>query len=189
MLERRFFRKTHRLVDTTGEIDDLQVGVLSLVVRNGFLDDELGEVTLLGLTLLLRHRSGPKRQSHLIHRATDVGHQRRTEGDVGKMGHVKHDAQTALDTCHVVGSEFADLTTHGVLVHIELANEVGQLTCIDLHRTRGRAESIGSTSLITIVFILLSQGSGTLRILTRLLQIEDLSLDGDTHTGGEGEAA
>ena len=105
------------------------------------------------------------------------------------MGHVEHDAQSALDACHVVGSEFADLATHGVLVHVELANEVGQLTCIDLHRTRGRAETVGSTGLITIVFILLSQGSGTLRILACLLQIKDLTLYGDTHTGGEGEAA
>ena len=163
--------------------------MLFLVVRNTLLDDELGEVALLGLTHLLRHGGSPEGQSHLIHRAADIGHQRRTEGDMGEMGHVEHDAQTALDACHVVGGKFADLATHGVLVHVELANEVGQLTCIDLHGTGGRAESIGSTGLITIVFILLSQSSGTLRILTCLLQIKDLALDGDTHTGGEGEAA
>ena len=60
-----------------------------------------------------------------------------------------------------------------------------QFTSIDLHRTRSGAKSIRRTSLVTIVFILLAKRSGSLGISTCRLEITDLTLYSDTHSGGQ----
>ena len=66
---------------------------------------------------------------------------------------------------------------------------MGQLSCIDLHRARRRAETVCGTGLVTIVFVLLSESGGTLRILSGCLQFTDFTLYGDTHTGRQRQTA
>ena len=129
------FRLSHRLVDTTGEVNDLQWQVFLLFLRDGFFDDELGEIALLGLAMLLWHSGRPERQAHLVHRPTDMRHQRRTKRDMSEVCHIKHDAQTRLDTCHVISSELTNLIADSIIVHIHLTDNVRQLARIDLHRT------------------------------------------------------
>ena len=59
-------------------------------MRNGLLDDELGEVGLLRLAFLLGHRRRPEGHTHLGHRTADVRHERGTEGDMSGMGYRKN---------------------------------------------------------------------------------------------------
>ena len=108
------------------------------------------------------------------------------------MCHVEHHTQTALDTRHVVGGEFSHLIAHTVVVHVHLTDEVRQLARIDLHRTRCRAQSVGGTGLVTIVFILFLQTGGALGSGCSCrgaagrtgggLQLADFALHGDTHS-------
>ena len=130
--------------------------MLFFFLRDGFFDDKLRQVRLLRLTMLLRHGRCPKWQAHLVHRTTDGGHESGTQCDVGGMGHVEHHAQTTLDTCHVVGCELTDLVAQRRFVHVQLTDQVCQLTRVDLHRARSGAESVRRTGLVTIVFILLA---------------------------------
>ena len=108
---------------------------------------------------------------------------------MSEVGYIEHDAQARLDACHVVGCKFTHFITHRILVHIQLADEMGQLSCIDLHRARCRAETVCGTGLVTIVFVLLSESGGTLRILSGCLQFTDFTLYGDTHTGRKRQTA
>ena len=63
-------------------------------------------------------------------------HQRWSEGDVAEVGYVEYDTQPRLDTSHVVGGKFTHFIAYGVLVHIQLTDEMSQLSCVDLHRAR-----------------------------------------------------
>ena len=150
-------------------------------MRNGFLDDELRQIRLLGLALLLWHGSGPEGQAHLVHRTADGGHQCGAEGDVGGMGHVEDHAQTALDACHVVGGKLSYLIAQRAVVHVQLTDEVRKLARIDLHRTRGGAEAVGGTGLIAVILILFLQRGQALGVGARGLQFAYLTLHGDTH--------
>ena len=86
---------------------------------------------------------------------------------MGCVGHIEHHAQTALYAGHVVGSKLTNLVARRTLVHVHLADNVGKLAGINLHRARCRAEAISSTGLIAIVLILLLQRSQALGVLTR----------------------
>ena len=186
LLDRRLLRQTHRLVDAAGEINDfrglLLTSYLFLLTSYFYtLDDHLCEVRGFGLTFLLRHRRSPKWQSHLVHTTTDVSHQRRAEGDMCHMRHIEHDAQTALDACHVIGGKLTDLVACRTFVHVHLTDQVGQLTRVDLHRARGRAQSVGGTGLVTIVLILPFQFRQPFRILASGGEVTDFTLHGNAH--------
>ena len=108
---------------------------------------------------------------------------------MSRMGHVEHHTQTALDARHVVGGKLADTIACRTVVHVQLANQVCQLTRINLHRARCGAQSVGGTRLVAIVLILFLQYGETLlgccgRLTARTNQmgeVSDFALDGDTH--------
>ena len=175
-------RLSHGLIDTAWEVDHLErIVVGGLVVRQRAVDDELRQVTLLGLAVLLRHSGGPERQAHLVHGAADGGHERWAKGYVGCVGHIEHHAQTALYASHVVSGKLANLVTSRILVHVHLADNVGKLAGINLHWARCRAESIGSTGLIAIVLILLLERSQALGVRASYGEVANLALNGYTH--------
>ena len=105
------------------------------------------------------------------------------------MGHVEYDTQPRLDTSHVVGGKFPHFIAYGILVHIQLADEMSQLSCVDLHRARCRAEPIRGTGLVAIVFVLLPESGGTLWILASRLKVTDFALNSDAHTGRQCQSA
>ena len=103
--------------------------------------------------------------------------------------HIEHQAQSALDSLHVVGGKVAHLITHLAVLHVQLADEMRQFTGIDFHRTGGGAKSVGSTCLVAIILIRLLQPLYACRILACCLQMKNLALDGNTHTRRQGKSA
>ena len=128
-----------------------------LFVRDTLFNDELSKVGLLRLAMLFRHGGGPKGQAHLVHTAADTGHEGRTEGEVSGVGHIEDYTETTLDASHVFCSKLTNLISCRTLVHIHLTNQVRQFAGVDLHRAGRRAQTVGGTSLVTIVLILLLQ--------------------------------
>ena len=55
---------------------------------------------------------------------------------MAEVGYVEYDTQPRLDTSHVVGGKFPHFVAYGILVHIQLADEMSQLSRVDLHRAR-----------------------------------------------------
>ena len=52
-----------------------------------------------------------------------------------KMSHIEHNSQARLYSSHVIGGKLSHLIAQFRLIHIHLADDMRQLTCIDLHRT------------------------------------------------------
>ena len=83
-------RLSHRLVDTAGEINDLQRQVFLFFLGDRFFDDELGEITLLRLAMLFGHSCRPEWQTHFVHTPGNTCHHRWSQRDMSKMCHIEY---------------------------------------------------------------------------------------------------
>ena len=127
-------RLSHRLIDTTGEVNDLQRQVFLLFLRDGFLDNKLGEISFLWLTMLLWHSCRPEWQTHFVHASGNTCHHSWSQGNMSEVCHIKHNTQARLDARHVIGSKLTNLIADSIIVHIHLTDDMRQLTRIDFHR-------------------------------------------------------
>ena len=108
---------------------------------------------------------------------------------MAQAGNVEHEAQARLDAGQVAGSERAGMAASGMAVHLELAEQVGELARIDFHGARGGAESVGGAGLIAVVTVLPAQGGEPGGVAARGLQLAHLALNGYAHAAGERQAA
>ena len=63
----------------------------------------------------------------------DAAHGIRAQNAMAKVSGVEHEAQGVLDALHVIGSPVAKFIAGSTLIHVELTNQVRQITGIDLH--------------------------------------------------------
>ena len=130
----------------------------------------------------LRHGGRPEGHSHLVEAVADAGHDRRAEHAMSEVGNAEHHAESGLDACHVVGGKLSHLIASTAVEHVHLTDEVRELSCVDLHRTRGGTQSVCGACLVAVVFVLSFERGEPLWVFASGLEVANLALNGNSHS-------
>ena len=95
----------HRLIDTAGEIDNLEVSVTHVS-------------TWFWLSCAAGHSRSPQRKAYAVCAATDSAHQRGTKECVAKVRGAQNESQIALETAQMISCELAHAVAGRVLHHV-----------------------------------------------------------------------